>query len=122
MTTATEINTRLTPATEAFIRRFLRFAEEPEAGFQFKVTPGGCSGFATQFDLVAGPRAEDVVWEHEGLRIYLDRESRKLLDGATVDFTETLMHTGFVISIPGVTQAACDSTSKLVTIESLARR
>jgi iron-sulfur cluster assembly protein len=122
MTAANEINTRLTPATEAFIRRFLRYAEGPEAGFQFKVTPGGCSGFATQFDLVAGPRAEDVVWEHEGLRIYLDRESCKLLDSATVDFSETLMHTGFDISIPGVTQAACDSTSKLVPIESLMRR
>lgn len=122
MTTATEINTRLTPATEAFIRRFLRYAEGPEAGFQFKVTPGGCSGFATQFDLASSPGAEDVVWEHEGLRIYLDRESCKLLDGATVDFTETLTHTGFVISIPGVTQAACDSTSKLVLIESLVRR
>lgn len=122
MTTATEINTRLTPATKAFIRRFLRFAEEPEAGFQFKVTRGGCSGFATEFDLASSPRTEDVVWEHEGLRIYLDPESCKLLDGAIVDFSETLTHTGFVISIPGVTQAVCDSTSKLVPIESLVRR
>jgi iron-sulfur cluster assembly accessory protein len=121
MTTATQIDTRLTPAAAAFIGRFLRFATGPKAGFQLKVTPGGCSGFATEFDLVASPRAGNLLWEFEGLRIFLDPASCKVLEGATLDFMETLAHTGFVVRTPGATQTACDSSANLVSIHSLMR-
>jgi iron-sulfur cluster assembly accessory protein len=91
-------------------------------GFEFKVRPGGCSGFAAEFDLVGGPRSDAFVWEHEGLRIFLDIESHRLLDGATVDFVETLSHTGFVIKTQGAVPAVCAPTSQLVSIESMVRR
>jgi iron-sulfur cluster assembly protein len=122
MTTATQVNTQLTPAAETFIRRFLRFAAESEAGFRLKVALGGCSGYATEFDLVGGPDAGDCVWEYEGLRIYLAAGSRKILDGATVDFVEDSSHTGLVIRTKGVAPAACGPLPKLVQIESLMRR
>jgi iron-sulfur cluster assembly accessory protein len=119
MTEATEIGTQLTPAAKAFIRRMSRFAAGAEAGFRLVVAPGGCSGFATTFDLVSRPEAGDFVWECESLRIFLGPESRRFLDGATVDFLETLAHTGFVVRTNGATPAACGSLSKLVSIESL---
>jgi iron-sulfur cluster assembly protein len=119
---ATQLNTQLTPAAESFIRRIFRFVTGPEAGFQLKVAPGGCSGFATAFDLVGKPEAGDFVWEYEGLRIFLASESRKFLDGATLDFVETLSHTGFVVSTKGAAPTACASLSKLVSIESMSRR
>jgi iron-sulfur cluster assembly accessory protein len=119
MTQATQIGTQLTPAAKAFIRRMSRFAAGAEAGFRLVVAPGGCSGFATTFDLVRGPEASDVVWECEGLRIFLGPESRRFLDGATVDFLETRSHTGFVITTDGPAPGACVPLSKLVSIESL---
>jgi iron-sulfur cluster assembly protein len=119
---ATQIDPRMTPAAAAFIRRLCRFAAGPEAGFQLKVAPGGCSGFATAFDLVTGPEAGDFIWEHEGLRIFLDAESRKLLDGATVDYRESLSQTGFVVTTQAATPVACGSASNLVSVESLVRR
>jgi iron-sulfur cluster assembly accessory protein len=119
MAQTTQISTQLTSAAKAFIRRMCRFAVGPEAGFQLKVAPGGCSGFATAFDLVGRPEAGDLVWEYEGLRIFLASESRKFLDNATLDFVETLSHTGFVVRTKGATPAACSSISKLVSIESL---
>jgi iron-sulfur cluster assembly accessory protein len=122
MTTATQVNTQLTPAAETFIRRFLRFAAGSEAGFRLKVAPGGCSGYATEFDLVDGPDAGDFVWVYEGLRIFLAADSRKFLDGATVDFVEDRSHTGLVIRTKGPAPAACGPLSKLVPIESLMRR
>jgi iron-sulfur cluster assembly protein len=121
MAQATQISAHLTPAAKAFIRRICRFAAGPEAGFQLKVAPGGCSGFATAFDLVARPDADDFVWEYEGMRIFLSSESRKFLDGATLDFVETLSQAGFVIRTKGGTPASCASVSKLVSIESLVR-
>ena len=121
MAQTTQISAQLTPAAKAFIRRMCRFAAGPEAGFQLKVAPGGCSGFATAFDLVGSPEAGDFVWEYEGLRIFLASESRKFLDGATLDFVETLSHTGFVVRTNGAAPAACSSSSNLVSIESLIR-
>jgi iron-sulfur cluster assembly accessory protein len=119
MTQATQIGMQLTPAAKAFIRRMYRFAAGPDAGFQLKVSPGGCSGFATSFDLASRPEAGDSVWECEGLRIFIDPESRRFLDGAIVDFLETLSHTGFVIKTQGPAPAACAPLPKLVSIESL---
>jgi iron-sulfur cluster assembly accessory protein len=121
MTEATQISTQLTPAAKAFIRRMCRLAAGTEAGFKLVVAPGGCSGFATSFDLVSRVEAGDFVWECEGLRIFLGPESRRLLDGATVDFVETLSHTGFVIKTQGPAPAACSTLPKLVSVESLMR-
>jgi iron-sulfur cluster assembly protein len=121
MDQTTQISTQLTPAAKAFIRRMCRFLAGPEAGFQLNVAPGGCSGFATSFDLAARPEAGDFVWECEDLRIFIASESRRFLDGATVDFVETLSHTGFVIKTEGLVPAACAPLSKLVSVESLIR-
>src|ERR1035437_7883148 len=105
MVEITQIDTQMTPAAEAFIRRFLRFAPRPNAGFQLRVAPGGCSGYATTFDLVAKPMAGHIVWEYAGMRVFLDAASCKLLEGATVDFIETLSHTGFAIKTQGAAPA-----------------
>lgn len=121
MVQTTQISMQLTPAAKAFIRRMCRFAAGPEAGFRLVAAPGGCSGFATTFDLVGRPDASDFVWECEGLRIFLGSESRRILNGASVDFVETLSHTGFVVRTKGAAPAACSSSSKLVSIESLVR-
>src|ERR1035438_6418254 len=121
MTAATEVNTQLTPAAEAFIRRLCRFAAGPEAGFRLKVARGGCSGFAAEFHLVGEPAAGDFIWEYDGLRIFLDAGSRKLLEDATVDFRETLSQVGFVITTPGGTPEACGAASRLVSIEPTVR-
>jgi len=121
MATTIQIDTQLTAAAAGFIRRFTRFATGPEAGFQMRVTPGGCSGYATAFDLVTTPKEGDVVWETEGLRIYLDAASSKLLEGATVDFVETIAQTGFAIKKAGEAAASCDSSPNMVTLASLTR-
>lgn len=122
MAAAACANAQLTFSAESFIRRLYRFAAGKDAGFAFKVRPGGCSGFASEFDLVSSPHVDDVVWEYEGLRIFLDRESCTLLDGATVDFVETVSHTGFVIKTKGASPAACGPASQLVSVESMMRR
>jgi iron-sulfur cluster assembly protein len=114
--------TALTQAAEKFIRRMLRFSAGTEAGFRLKVRPGGCSGFAVEFDLAAEPASSEIVWEHAGLRICLDRKSSLLLDEATVDFQESLAHTGFVVATRGQSAQACGQASTFVSVETLAKR
>lgn len=114
--------TALTPAAEKFIRRMLRFGAGTAAGFRFRVRSGGCSGLAVEFDLAAEPASNEIVWEHAGLRIFLDRESELLLDGAMVDFQEAFSQTGFVVATPDQTSQACGQASKFVPVQALVQR
>jgi len=117
-----EMNTRVTLAAEAFIRRMVRFATGPMPGFKLKVSPGGCSGLAAEFDLAAEVGANELIWEHQGLRIFLDAKSQQLLDGATVDFAETFAHTGLVVRALNEDATVCSSSSNLVSLQSLVPR
>lgn len=122
MNKTADVNMTVTPQAETFIRRMLRFAPGTEAGFRLKITPGGCSGLAADFDLVAEPASNEIVWQYAGLRIFLDTKSSQLLNGATVDFVESRVHTGFVIATQGASQAVCSTTAPLVGIKALTRR
>jgi len=116
------VKMELTPAAEKFIRRMMRCNTASNSGFRLKVRPGGCSGLAVEFDLAAEPEANEVVWTHSGLRIFLDSVSCLLLNGSVVDFVESRSHTGFVISTPGTTAQACAPASTLVPLDALVRR
>jgi len=118
------MNVTLTPAAEKFIRRMLRFSTGPQAGFRLSVTPGGCSGYAAEFDVEQAPKAGSIVWEQNGVRIHLDARSATLLEGATINFVESLAHTGFVFAVPGASESACSPTGqpRLVTLGLPARQ
>ena len=98
MVTLTEI------ATEK-VSSFLAGHEQPEAGLRVAVKGGGCSGF--QYQLALDERRDgDEVFEHEGIRILVDEQSLRYVDGSTVDYTESLMGAGFQVNNPNVV-AAC---------------
>jgi iron-sulfur cluster assembly accessory protein len=117
-----QITMELTPAAEKFIRRMMRCASDANSGFRLKVRPGGCSGLAVEFDLAAEPGANEVVWKHSELRIFLDSASCLLLKGSVVDFIDSRSLTGFVVTTPGRTAQACAPASTLVSVDALVRR
>ena len=98
MVTLTEI------ATEK-VSQFLAGHEQPEAGLRVAVKGGGCSGFQYQLALDE-KRDGDQVFDHEGIRILVDEQSLRYVDGSTVDYTESLMGAGFQVNNPNVV-AAC---------------
>jgi len=100
----------LTPAADKFIRRMLRFNGGAGSGFRLSVTAGGCSGLSGQFEVEAAPRTGDVVFDLGGIRFFLPAESRLLLDGVTVDFTETATQRGLVFHDPKAANCGCKST------------
>jgi len=112
------MNATLTPAAEKFIRRMLRFSAGPQAGFRLSVAPGGCSGYAAEFDVEQVPQPGFTVWEQNGLRIHLDARSVTLLEGSTINFVESISHTGFVFSVPGTSESTCSPSGQpsLVTL------
>lgn len=99
----------VTAAAEKFMRRMVRFSETPAGGFRLTVTPGGCSGLASEFSVEAAPRDGDADLAVNGLRMFLPAESRLLLDGVTIDFSDTPTQSG--LSFVNPNQAACGCSS-----------
>ncbi len=85
---------------EAFMRRMIRLAALDGGGFRLSVSSGGCAGLDSKFGVEAAPRPGDVVLEYRGIRIFLSAESLPLLEGVTVDFSDTPTASGFVFRDP----------------------
>ena len=99
----------LTPAAEKFIRRMVRFSEHPTGGFRLSVAPGGCSGYSSEFTVEATPKGGDSELDINGLRLFLPAESRLLLDGVTVDFTESALQSGLAFINQNAETCGCST-------------
>ncbi|GAB4063144.1 HesB/IscA family protein [Uliginosibacterium sediminicola] len=104
-------NLTLTAAANKFISRMVRFSGQPEgAGFRLQVSAGGCSGFNSEFTVEAAPLPGDSVVEVSGVKLFLTAESRLLLEGVTIDFTETPTKSGLSFINPNQAPCACSSS------------
>lgn len=104
------MNIIITPAAEKFMRRMVRFANcGPSAGLRLTVTPGGCSGLRTEFNVEPTPRENELTLNVNGLSVFLPPESVDVLEGATVDFRDSGTATGLEIINPNVSSCACGS-------------
>jgi Fe-S cluster assembly iron-binding protein IscA len=76
---------------------------------------------AAEFDVEAAPRSGDAVVDIDGLRLFLPAESRLLLEGVTIDFTDSRMQSGFVFHDPKSNGASCSTAASpaFVTLGSL---
>jgi len=93
-------NVTVTPAAAKFIRRMVRFSEHPAGGFRLSVSPGGCSGYSSEFTVMAAPQAGDAELMVGDVRVFLPAESRLVLDGVTVDFAESPTQSGLTFFNP----------------------
>ena len=64
------------------------------------VAGGGCSGMSYGLALDNKTQEGDEVIHHNCVRVVLDGESAKYLDGSTVDYRETIAGSGFLVSNP----------------------
>ena len=67
------------------------------------VTGGGCSGFQYGFSFDKVIDEEDTCITKDGANLVVDSLSLQYLEGATVDYTEDLMGSKFVITNPNAT-------------------
>jgi iron-sulfur cluster assembly accessory protein len=103
-------NVTLTPAAAKFISRIVRFSGlGAGAGLRLAVTPGGCSGYSSEFSPEAMPFAGEQLLEVAGVRLFLGAESRLMLDGLTIDFVETATSSGLSFIDPNKEACACSS-------------
>jgi len=77
---------------------------------------GGCSGFEYALGFDRGAQSGDLELEFHGVRVVVDPFSAPYLQGATIDFLETLQESGFKIENPNVV-AACGCGSSFQVAE-----
>ena len=95
-------------------RAFARLAEIGAAqdgkALRVAVDGGGCSGFQYEIDLDT-INDDDLVLEGQGERVIVDSISLPFLYNATIDFSEELIGSRFVINNPNATSSCGCGTS-----------
>ena len=93
------------------VREILDTQEPKPAGLRISVVGGGCSGFNYSMAFETSPGLLDKTYTFEGLSVYVDQASMLYLDGAEVDYVETMEGAGFKFNNPNVkTTCGCGSS------------
>ena len=75
------------------------------AGLRVFVSSGSCLACSGAFEMKG--EAGDVVFECEGVSVYVDPISITYLEGATIDYVDSLMEGGFKIENPNAASSGC---------------
>jgi iron-sulfur cluster assembly accessory protein len=99
--------------TDAAAHRILKIlAKEPgKSALRVSVEGGGCSGFSYKMDLVESPREDDVVFEKNGAKVFIDDISLVYMGGSVIDFVDDLMGQSFQIRNPNAVASCGCGTS-----------
>ena len=93
---------QLTETAVGKVREIITSQEPQPAGLRIAVVGGGCSGFSYSMAFENTPGFLDKTYNFEGLKVFVDQASLLYLDGAEVDFVETLEGSGFKFNNPQV--------------------
>ena len=77
---------------------------QDDLALRVAVRPGGCSGFSYEMFFDADIAADDVQVDYRGVKVVVDASSAQLLEGATLDYSETLEQSGFQITNPNASR------------------
>jgi len=91
----------LTERAAEHVKRYLQ--NEPEAqGLRLGVRTTGCSGYMYVVETAASVTDRDAVFESNGIKLVVDPESLKYLDGTNIDFAREGLNEGFKFDNPNV--------------------
>lgn len=92
----------LTETAVSKVKEILGSQEPKPAGLRISVVGGGCSGFSYSMAFENAPNMLDKTYSYDGLKVFIDQASMLYLDGASVDYVETLEGSGFKFNNPQV--------------------
>ena len=96
----------LTASAQEKVKALLADEEEEDMFLRMAVRPGGCSGFEYEMFFDTESEDDDLVQMLEGFNVVLDPSSSMLLQGATLNYVDTLEKSGFDIDNPNA-QRTC---------------
>lgn len=104
----------LTPRAATELKDLLQSQDQAESGLRVWVQGGGCSGLSYGMALDSEtPDEADQIFEHDGIKIYVDPLSLGYMDGSSVDYVDDVLGGGFKIENPNATSSCgCGSSFK----------
>jgi iron-sulfur cluster assembly accessory protein len=110
-TTETQIRTdgiNLSDEAASKVKSLLDQEGRDDLALRIAVQPGGCSGLRYQLFFDERTLDGDVVTDFDGVSVVVDRMSSPYLNGAVIDFVDTIEKQGFTIDNPNATgSCAC---------------
>lgn len=108
MTTQTEPEhgVKLTAGAADKVRKLLEQEGRDDLRLRVAVQPGGCSGLIYQLYFDERLLDGDGVVDFDGVEVVVDRMSVPYLDGASIDFEDSIEKQGFTIDNPNA-QGSC---------------
>jgi len=91
----------LTPSAAERVRSFLD-KRGRGVGLRLGVKKTGCSGFAYVVNYADEVAAGDVVFEDRGVKVIVDAESLRYVDGTEIDFVRQGLNEAFKFRNPNV--------------------
>jgi iron-sulfur cluster assembly protein len=73
-----------------------------EAGLRLFVQQGGCAGLSYGMRFELEPEDDDQIYEHHGLRVFVDPASLRYIKNSRVDYEGGLQGAGFHVENPNV--------------------
>jgi iron-sulfur cluster assembly accessory protein len=98
----------VSPVAAAKVKSLLEQEGRDDLQLRISVQPGGCSGLRYQLFFDERTLDGDVVSDFDGVAVVVDRMSVPYLNGAMIDFVDTIEKQGFTIDNPNATgSCAC---------------
>lgn len=97
---------RLTPEAAAKVTSLLAQEGRDDLRLRIAVQPGGCSGLIYQLYFDERLLDGDVTVDFDGVEVVVDKMSVPYLEGATIDFADSIEKQGFTIDNPNA-QSSC---------------
>ena len=92
----------LTENAVSKVKEILTSQEPQPAGLRIAVVGGGCSGFSYSMAFENNPQMLDKTYSYEGLKVFVDQASLLYLEGAQVDYVESIEGSDYKFSNPNV--------------------
>ncbi len=93
---------QLTETAVSKVKEILDTQEPRPAGLRIAVVGGGCSGFSYSMAFENTPNMLDKTYAFDDLKVFIDQASLLYLDGAEVDYVESMEGSGFKFNNPNV--------------------
>ena len=109
----TEISVPLifTDAAAQKVKSLMTEEENPALKLRVYITGGGCSGFQYGFTFDEKVNEGDLTVENAGVQLVIDPMSLQYLIGGTIDYTEGLEGSRFVVNNPNASSTCgCGSS------------
>lgn len=97
---------RLTDSAAAKVAELMKAEGDESLALRVAVRPGGCSGFSYEMFFDTEITDDDQTVSVGEVRVVVDASSAPLLQGATLDYTDSLERAGFSIDNPNA-QRTC---------------